>query len=245
MIRSHGVLELRFLPWLPYFGVVFGVSLLMVLLANVLHRMTAGSVTMDAGLYGVTGRMGRGKSYFLALAASWAFRRSRSVFANFELAGASLLTSWSEIVSVPDRSLVLIDEVQLWWASGDHAAPIEVREWVTQLRKKKITCLWASQDVSFVARWLRLLSFGIWECRRLGRGHRYTLVDPSQAGRSPSQQKSLARFHVRRKRRVMALYDTLGLVSSSREWGSGEVPLSSSVPVVGSVSVEDFYRPAG
>src|SRR5579872_7143711 len=125
--------------------------------------------------------MGRGKSYLMALAAWWAFRAKRPVWANFELHGAHFYSNWSEVLQAPPGSMVLMDEAQLWWASTDHAAPTEVRQWITQLRKHRITCLWASQDASFVARWLRTLSFGIWECRKFKSGHRYTLVDPSQA----------------------------------------------------------------
>lgn len=248
MDRSHGILRLHFVAFLPYIGIAFVVAVFLVILGNVLHRLTAGSVMMDAGLYGVTGRMGRGKSYLLAFVAYLAFKRRRAVFANYPLRGAELLEEWADILAVPEGSLVLIDEAQLWWSSSDHAAPVEVRAWITQLRKRRITCLWASQDVSFVARWLRLLSFGVWECRRYGRGHRYTLVDPSQAGRSPLHQKSLSRFHVARRKKVMALYDTFAVVSASREWGAVDPAGLDSTGVRGAKRVEparplaEFYR---
>lgn len=203
---------------------ILGVALALVMWvsASGLHRMTSRAVMLSPGLYGVTGRMGRGKSYFLALLAYWGRKAHREVFANYELEGAGFLSEWADILAVPTGSIVLIDEAQLWWGSTDHAAPVEVRAWITQLRKRKITCVWASQDFTFVARWLRLLSFGIWECARRGRGHVYTLVDPSQAGRSKKYQKSLSKFFVARRRRVMRTYDTLGIVSSSREWGAVE-----------------------
>lgn len=197
-------------------------SLVMWLSASALHRMTSRSVMLSPGLYGVTGRMGRGKSYFLALVAYWARRGGRQVWANYPLEGAHRYSNWSEVLGVPDGSVVLMDEVQLWWASSDHAAPTEVRQWVTQLRKRKLTVIWASQDFEFVARWLRKLSFGIWECSRTGRGHVYTLVDPSQAGRSKRYQKSLSKLVVPRRRKVMRTYDTYALVEASREWGSVE-----------------------
>ena len=187
--------------------------------AGRLNRVTAGSVLKDPGLYGVTGRMGSGKSYLLALAAWWAMRARRQVWANYPLRGAHAYENWSEMLAAPDGALVIIDEAHLWWASGDHDAPVSVKSWITQLRKRRITCLWASQDFDFVATWLRKLSFGVWECTNTRGTHRYTLVHPRHAGRDPKYQKSMARFRTRRRKKIEHLYDTTLTVGASREWG--------------------------
>ena len=232
-VHASGIFVLHPLAYLPYMVGAFAVAIALIMLGNVLHRMTAGAVMMEPGLYGITGRMGRGKSYLMALVA-WRAKRHRRrccskanypdghrpIYANFHIDGATEYSNWTEVLGVPHGSIVFMDEVQLWWGSADYGAPVEVRAWVTQLRKNHLTVLWATQDASFVARWFRVLSFGIWECGKSGRKHRYTLVDPSQAGLSPARQKSLSKFHVVRKRKVMAQYDTLGLVKASREWGA-------------------------
>lgn len=223
---------------LPYVEWGSGLVVFIFVLVDRLNKSLAGSILEEPGLYGVTGRMGRGKSYLLALAVWWARRRRRVVFVNFEVSdvvtfkewddehreeegwvGSVLYENWTQLRMAPNKALCVIDEAQLWWASSDHAAPVEVRQWITQLRKRKLTVLWATQDISFVARWLRLLSFGIWECKRFHSGHQYTLVDPIEAGKT-GKQMTMARFRVKRKKVVMALYDTNALVSSSREWGA-------------------------
>jgi hypothetical protein len=223
---------------LPYVEYGAGACVFLFVLVDRLNKSLAGSILKEPGLYGVTGRMGRGKSYLLALAIWWARRGSRIVFANFEVVGcvsfkewddehrdndqwhgSVLFENWTQLRTAPNGAMCVLDEAQIWWASTDHAAPVEVRQWVTQLRKRKLTVLWATQDISFVARWLRILSFGIWECKKFKSGHQYTLVDPIEAGKT-GKQMTMARFRVKRKKRVMALYDTNALVASSREWGA-------------------------
>ena len=130
------------------------------------------------------------------------------------------VANWTQVIDSPNGCMVVIDEAQSWWDSGAFAAPGEVKDWITRLRKRKITCLCGAQDFSMLARWLRILAAGVWECRRTGAVHRYTLVDTSQVGKAAKTQKFTARFRCRRKRRVMALYDTFEAVGASREWGT-------------------------
>ena len=219
-LTSAGFLHGSMLRVVELLGVL-GVSLVVV--ARVLHRSRSKSEFLDAGLFGVTGRMGGGKSYFLAYVASLAFKSGRLVYANFPLKGAEQFTSWVQIVNVPERSLVLIDEAHLWWSSRQWRTPVEVESWITQLRKRRVTVFWASQTGRSVARRIRDLSFGIWECTRYKAGHLYTLYEPIQAGRETVQKRPhLARMTIVRKRAVMALYDTYAVVGSSQEWGGDE-----------------------
>ena len=158
-----------------------------------------------------------------------------------------LFENWAQIVDAPMGSMVLIDEAQSWWRSTDFASPAVVEEWITRLRKRRITCVCASQDFSLLGRFLRILAAGVWECRRTGSIHRYTLVDTSQVGKSLKTQKTMARFRCRRKKRVMALYDTFEAVAGSREWGaavgsegvSGGVSAGSRAPA--SVPTDDTF----
>ena len=129
------------------------------------------------------------------------------------------VSNWTQVIDAPNGCMTVIDEAQSWWDSGAFAAPGDVKDWVTRLRKRKITCLCGAQDFTMLSRWLRILAAGVWECRRTGSVHRYTLVDTSQVGKSAKTQKFTARFRCRRKRRVMALYDTFEAVGASREWG--------------------------
>jgi hypothetical protein len=248
---AHSIIPVAELLRLFEVLALFGLVLLFA--AGRLSKLTAGQILCDAGLYGVTGRMGRGKSYLLVLAIWWAQRRRRLVFANFEVHGCIEFSewvalyqaqtfdnedagrkswhgvvwyhNWQQALSAPNKSMVVMDEVQLWWPSKAHDAPVEVEAWITQLRKRGLTVLWATQDFSFAARWLRLLSFGVWECKKFRGGFRYTLVDPTQAGRL-GKQLTMARFRVKRRKRVSALYDTLGVVASSREWGASAGPVA-------------------
>jgi len=204
-------------------GLKIGVVALVVLLVGLIgHRFQSKSVLRGAGLYGVIGRMGAGKSYFMTKAATEAIAARRPVFANFEIVGATRFESWDEILNIPDRSLVLIDEAGRWWPSEAWKVPIEVREWITHIRKQRQTVLWGAQDTKQVSRWLRDLSFGIWECKRWRSGHAYALFDADDFFRSRRAKPEL-RVVLRRSKKVMSAYDTFELVGSSVEWGGSDV----------------------
>ena len=245
---------------------ILGGSLVVVFLvfaAGRLSKLTSLKMLCESGLYIVTGKMGRGKSYLMTLFVFYALRQRRVVFANYYVEGCvpypefiawvesvgrdivwdragkeigwkipkahahewrSPVTvfNWTQILDAPNHAMVVVDEAQSWWDSGAFAAPGEVKDWITRLRKRYITCVCGAQDFSMLGRWLRILAAGVWECRRTGSVHRYTLVDTSQVGKTARVQKTMARFRCRRKRAVMALYDTYEAVSASREW-AGEL----------------------
>jgi hypothetical protein len=127
---------------------------------------------------------------------------------------------WDEILDVPIDSFVIMDEAHIWWPSSSSGAPVEVKQWITQLRHRGILALWASQDVEFVARWLRKLSFGVWECSRIKNGHMMVFYEPRMAESSRVQRPSMARIFLVRKKEVMNAYDTLATVNSGVEWGA-------------------------
>lgn len=229
------------------------------LFINVLNKKTAEAVLRGPGLWGVTGRMGRGKSYLMTLCAWWAIRTKRrscadcrstfvnghrALWANYPVGvDHHEYDNWGELINAPHGSMILLDEAQLWWGSADHAAPIHVKKWVTQIRKRHITCIWAAQDFEMVARWFRILSSGIWEAERWKGGHKYTLVDPAYAGKARKVQKTMALLKIRRKRKIMALYDTLGFVKDSREWGATmEEPVTTTTAEKGErlLTVEEY-----
>ena len=195
-------------------GVVF------VVFAAFLHRGRTRADWGAPGLYGVVGRMGGGKSYFLALAASTCRKQGRAIYANYELEGASRYHSWQELMMVPKKSVILMDEVHLWWPSEAWRCPPEIMAFVSQIRKQGITFFWASQHEEFVAKRLRRLTFGYWKCEHFRRGHRYTLFDGVGYGTAKAQR--LARMNVVRSKEVMASYDTLAILDGSVEWGDGQ-----------------------
>lgn len=197
--------------------VLCGLALLLVLFAVLAHRRQTRVDVDRPGLWAVVGGMGAGKTYLLSWVGCRAIRRGRPVFANYHLRGASFLSSWSEVVSVPDGAVVLLAEVQLWWPSHVRRGLPEVEGWVSQLRHHGITCLWDAQHVSFVSSRFRKLTFGVWEGRRLGFGHEYTLY----TGRGFGGQRKpfrLGAMRVRRDRAVERAYDTLEDVRPNLDW---------------------------
>lgn len=191
-----------------------------------------------AGLFGVTGRMGSGKSYFLSWMAFTALQRKRPVFATYELrgfvgwddyerkleagepwTGPVLVDNWQQIIRVPNHSMVIVDEAHGWWPSAAYRSPVEVNMWISTLRHRGITFFWATQWVDSVAKWLRALSFGIWECENYKVGHRYTLYHPRKIYGKIGTREYDARIVVKRKQEVMDLYDTHNEARHSVEWG--------------------------
>lgn len=218
-------------------GVMLLGGVVMVALASVLHRRQTKGDLNAPGLFGVVGRMGGGKSYFLALAADRAKSSGRVVWANYAVEGCQRYSSWSEILGIPHCSvkgcvlgarlckdnrgpMLLMDEVHLWFPSEAWKAPVEITALLSQLRKLKVTMLWASQHEAHVGKRLIRLSFAFWKCEHFRRGHRYTLFD--SVGYGTAKQERLARMNVVRKQDVMASYDTYEIVQSSVEWGDGQ-----------------------
>lgn len=220
--------------------VLLGLAVVLIAGTAVLRRRSVRYDAASPGMFGVTGRMGGGKSYFLTWMAWTALGSGRPVFSTYELAGSVpfaeyverleagspvvgpvVVESWRDIVRVPNGSLVIVDEAHGWWPSAAYRSPVEVNMWISTLRHRGITFFWATQWVGAVARWLRELSFGIWECENFKAGHRYTLYDPRVIGGKPGTRKSEARIVVRRRPEVMALYDTRNTATWSLEWGGG------------------------
>ena len=74
------------------FGVVAGcVALCLIVVGTVLHRRMNRSDIGKAGLWGVTGPMGSGKTYLLAAMVCRAVKEGRPVFSNFPVEGAELV----------------------------------------------------------------------------------------------------------------------------------------------------------
>lgn len=230
----------------PLIACVGGLGLLLIGLTAILRRRQVHVDSSRAGLFGVVGRMGGGKSYFLTFVALEQLRRGRMVFANYALPGsvsfaeyesgssarAVEFSSWDEVLRVPDGCLVIFDEVQLWWPSDAWQAPIDVRLWITTLRHRHISAYWASQSVRFVARWLRDLSFGVWECEPFKAGSRYTLFDPAVAERRGAGREYLSRVVMVRKKSVISSYDSFNTARHSVQWG-GDSDLAVSLGTAG------------
>jgi Zonular occludens toxin (Zot) len=217
---------------LRYLVPVMAVGGLLIVVASFAHRRQTKGDFGAPGLYGIRGRMGAGKSYLLAHVGVFARKAKRAVYSNFTLSGAERYSSWAELLVVPEGSVVLMDEAHLWFPSEAWRCPVDVMAWLSQLRKRGITMLWASQHEEFVGRRLRRLTFGYWRCRNYRAGHQYTLFDAEGFG--TAKEKRLARMYVKRKAEVMAAYDTKEIVGASVEWGDGRdlgTLASSSSPV--------------
>ena len=192
-------------------GVGFGLLVLVGVPVMLLSRRSTKAQALHAGLYGVVGRMGAGKTYFMTYRGLQALEVGRLVFANYGFEGAERVRTWDEVISAPDGSLILLDEVHLWWPSAEWNVHPELAAWCSQLRKKGITCFWSSQHDSFVSTRLRRLTFGYWEGRRFRSGHRYELFD-AHGFHTSTKRVKLATHYVKRSQAVMDAYDTLELV---------------------------------
>lgn len=131
---------------------------------------------------------------------------------------------------LPLGALEIIDEAQQWWPSDAWKAPVAVRQWVTHIRKHGQTVLWGTQDRKNVSRWLRDLSFGIWEASRFRSGHAYTLYDPAVSPRRGVRRHEL-RVVLRRSAKVMRTYDTYEVIATGVEWGGSDELAGSGVVV--------------
>lgn len=126
--------------------------------------------------------------------------------------------NWDQVVSVPDGSLVLLAELQLWWPSRIAFGPEGVESWVHQIRHHAITCLWDSQHWTFVSTRFRKLTYGVWCARRYWGGHEYTLYEGGSFNDRKPDPTRLARTRVRRSRAAKGVYDTLEDVDSNVDW---------------------------
>jgi hypothetical protein len=228
---------------LPFVVIALGLSAVMFALAGALHRMEYKKSVSLYGLYGVVGKFGRGKSYFLAWLAYDAMQHGRQVYTikadppminndlrpmigkkgkGTEQSPAAIeVEDWHGIISVPDGSMVLLDEVQLWWRASDRGAPVEVQQWITQLRKHDVTVVWASQFSSNVSVWLRKLSAGIFECSKFRKGHRYLLYEcHAVRGEHNQRCKSESAVYLVRSKAVQAFYNTKAFITTGVEWGT-------------------------
>jgi hypothetical protein len=192
---------------------------LSIALGFVLHHKSAKSDFCRPGLHGVVGRMGGGKTLLMTLAALHCMKKGRPVFANYKVTGATQLKSWADVVAVPIGSLVLLDEVHLWWPSTAYKVPPDLAAWCSQLRKLQITCIWSSQDWAFVAKRLRLLTFTCWFATRAPMGgHVYKCYDAYDMGSGRRKAPPLSTMVIKRPKEVMAAYDTLELVQGGCSW---------------------------
>lgn len=197
------------------------------------NRRQIGAEVNQPGLYGVVGRFGSGKSVLLA----WfvvTFGAGRQVLANCDVRDAVRYSSWLELMwYCDDGALVLMDEVSLWWPPGNQTVPKLLEVWVRQLRKRRVTMLWATQGWSHAGRLLRDLTFACWVARNVAGHHVYSLHERSQMDRQ-NHGLHTTKVHVKRSRAVREAFNTHELVE---EGGWLDVP--------DGVSVEDFLRASG
>lgn len=256
---------------MPYIAMLLGLTAVLVIAVAFGKRKHVQYDATRSGLYGVTGLFGSGKSYFLTWMASLALGNGRLVFATYEMAGYRTYTEWKkgfdagelwigpvlidtydaatdtggwkQIIQVPRDSTVIIDEAQGWWPSHAWKAPPEVTMWLSTIRHRGITVLWATQRVEAVNKWIRDLSFGIWECKHYKAGHVYTLFDPKLINGKPGSRHYDARLVLRRDPKVEAMYDTHNTARHSIEWGGGDD--TTSAPGVRPFVPQGPIAPAG
>src|ERR1035437_1960129 len=228
--------------------ILFSLGILLIAGTALGRRHQVAHDATSPGIYGVTGRMGGGKSYFLTWMATLQLARHRPVFCTYEVngymtfdewlekeqslqqwTGAVLIEpsimqgdgkGWHQIIQVPPNCMVIVDEAHGWWPSRAYAAPTEVTMWISTLRHRRITFFWATQWTDAVAKWIRALSFGIWECENFKAGHRYTLYHPRKINGKIGSRQYDARIILKRKDEVMAMYDTHNTAAHSVQWGS-------------------------
>jgi len=217
-----------------------GIAAVLVVVASLLHRKQT-AVTVDKpGLWAITGRMGGGKTYFLTWVGLGAMKKGRRVFANYHLAGAELVRDWDDVVRVPDGSVVLLAELQLWWPSDVSYGPPDVEAWVHQLRHHNITCIFDTQNWTFVSTRFRKLTYGVWEGAPMAGGHTYTLYDAyGYVAHQRSTKNRTARMQVRRSKVVMAAYDTNEDVEPCLDWAEGKRRNASTRPTLRALQPED------
>jgi hypothetical protein len=219
------------------------------------RRMTYDDMTEDYGLFGVVGEMGSGKTYFLVWMAIRALKAGRPVFANFGIEGLTgTVSSWEELLSVPNGSLVLLSEMHLLWPLSKTAKiPQGVQTWVTQLRKRTITCIWDSQYWTQVGLMWRKLTFRVWHAEKMFRAHRYLMFDQFSYAKRGKMGKPLAKHIVKRRADVERAYDTKQVVEGFGAWWdvAGGRRVVSPIPtvctacgVVGSVVPQRDYLSA-
>jgi len=165
---------------------------------------------------GIVGRMGTGKSY---LAVSMAYDRLRQgvdVASNFKLDVSDLGGRWAPFSSLDQLAelkncVVIIDEAHLMLPSHLGAKlPMIARQALAHARKQGLDVYWISQHETRVAKVLRDLTSFIVKCEKVGSWHIYRTYDADEYGRADA--KSLRWQMTRRKRRIMALYDTAEII---------------------------------
>lgn len=219
---------------------IVGIALTVCLVGVLLHRKQTTVQVDRPGLWAVTGRMGGGKTYFLSWLGLSCMAKGRPVFANYHLKGATLLRDWADVVAVPDGSVVLLAELQLWWPSDVSYGPPDVEAWVHQIRHHKITCVFDTQNWTFVSTRFRKLAYGVWEGSPMAGGHQYTLYDAyGYVAHHTSSKKRTARMQVRRTKEVMAAYDTSEDVEPNMEWAEGKRRNTSTRVTTRPLQVED------
>ncbi len=221
--------------YVPY---VVGIGIVAILLGfalwiigHALHRKQS-KREMDAyGMYGVLGRFGAGKTYFMTWYGVRALKAGRKVFANYSVMvplpngeeGPSTLfarrvTNWTEVINAGRGALILLDEADLWWESSDWKAPKEVSAFCKQIRKEDMTLFWSSQDDNFVSKKLRRLTNAYWIGESMGGGHNYTMYAAENFDR-PSMRQKIAKQFLFRTDEIMSSYDTREIVQPVTEWG--------------------------
>ena len=222
---------------------LFGLTLAGICVAIPLHRRQTRREVTAPGLWAVVGRMGAGKTFFMAWCAVRALSEGRVVFSNFRLRGSVpfsewsesggrvvLVRSWSEVLAAPDGALVLLDEMHLWWPSDAKRVPVSLAAWLSQLRKRRLTVVWSSQDWAFVGRRVRRLTFGVWEGQPLGGRSVYSQYPPQGYDQSfRSRPKRSARMVLRHSRAVREIYDTREIVLGLSGFGDEGGELSGGV----------------
>lgn len=104
---------------------------------------------------GVVGFPGSGKTYYALDRALKAMKKGYTVYSNFGITGSELITP-KTMFDVAPKSLVILDEAQLWFGSrnwrdfGD-----EYMQFFSQTRKIDITLLWISQVEGSVDKTIR------------------------------------------------------------------------------------------
>jgi len=126
------------------------------------------------------------------------------------------VSSWSDLLDLPPRTLVIIDEAALWCPlQPGKQLPLEVALLLKQARRLDIEILWLDQDDANVAAGLRRQTDFMADVRNMGSYHQVEVFD----GRKFAKVGAVAEWRMRfsRSELLLGLYDTLEWIGAAGE----------------------------
>lgn len=156
-------------------------------------------------IVGITGGLGSGKTLVASYLATCESRRGRPVWSNYPVYCATLVRSWSEVVSL-ESGVVVLDEVHVDIDSRSFGNNVEVTSFLLQTRKLDLDLIYTSQSLHQVDKRLRDITDIVMMCERVlspdgSRASRVVVIDLTSV-------TVRTRFVLAHSPELYALYDT-------------------------------------